>query len=386
MTTPHDPGSASKRSEEDPLAPAAVPEHDVLAVDVYGAKVKAVLGDAEPIVPPPKTQFRPWREFWPDCLGSLQGALQNLFVLIEAIPAATVGIVRGIAHIGESIAIAARRVARGRSKVDHHEDEQIAAAEEVPASKEPSQAEVEVESAQLRIEDVFAKFRARGIEARIVRHGDQLIVVAVQPGLEDDAVEAGRQALIEARPELPKLTADSAVTLEGDRLEATAQVTTPIENLRLAKRIVTILKSHGITTREELASKSFEEVLQYRGIGDKSIGALAPFVKDAPWWSLALLPSHVIEDSSGTEVRVRFRPGASSEQREIFARSFTRRVGELQRIARSQSVVRGSVVAFHFFELQDSSGSIPALISQAANDAGLPRESVDFHVLSPTGN
>lgn len=229
-----------------------------IAIDLYALKVKVPapsMGEPVDLSPGPPTGVRSWSAVWADCLGHFQDTLIGLAAVLASIPWNSVRVVDGLGVCFQSIAELARRVSRGRARADHNEDERIADVEHGLAFSDPSEGQSQSEAAIARFDDLKSRIRARGVELKPIKTPQgQVIFVMVAPDAERAVAEAAQARLLEH-------TSDD------------------LDSLGLPVRIVNLLKAEGITSRRRLASLTAGDVLKIRGIGEKSLNALWPFLR-----------------------------------------------------------------------------------------------------------
>jgi hypothetical protein len=271
---PRDRDDEATDPNDEPLVPPVAEELSeiVLPMDTYGIKgtVRIPLGDAQSPPVPPDYPLLSWQEVWWKCQGSLQGCVMNLTQLLAVLPETAVTTIRNLGRIGSALAQFTERIARGRTKVDHREDEKIADVETAPPTlPEPAQARSEEEAVLDRLKSQQAVFRERGLSTTIARNDrNQWVILLVRPEVERYALEQGQKKLLEVAPEWSS---------DGQALRKPPAI--PLTQLGIDGQIVRALESAGITTLDELRERTTDEIRTIKGIGPKRFEVLQPFLR-----------------------------------------------------------------------------------------------------------
>jgi hypothetical protein len=259
-----------ERRDEQTKAPSDSADHDsqLISFEFYGIKGKMpppTIGPVEEPKPNTTPKPRAWRLVWRDCIAHLQDSMVGVASLLSAIPRSTVSLVDSISTVGQSVGELAKRVARGRARADHNEDERIADAEADSDPMDTNERQARTENALSRLSDLERMICARGGEIKRVQTTDNRLIVLVVPP------DAQRAVLERANARLLEHHLSEAAQKGQGRSEAQLDSILP-------RRIVNALKSHGITTLDQLGKLTIDDVVKFRGIGAKSLHLLEPFL------------------------------------------------------------------------------------------------------------
>jgi hypothetical protein len=268
--TPNPDEIPAQRPRDD-QPPHAAPNNDdavgQVAFDAYGLKVRVPAPElapfeVAPVAGPP--DLRTWRSVWRDCLAYLQETVVGLFSLVAAIPRGGVHVIEGIGTTFQSAGEFTRRVARGRARADHQEDERIAESESNPTSSDPSEKAAAMEKAIARLDDLRERIQSRGGRLDCFKTEDgKIIFQIVDIDAQQSVLDYANTKLLETTPLLPQ---------SGE------PTTTDDLNSILPPRVANLLRSAGISTRAQLGELTADDVLQIRGIGARSLEILQPYL------------------------------------------------------------------------------------------------------------
>ncbi len=271
MSTPQEERPAKSVDDDLQAFPSGSAEEPALiSVEIFGIKIKLpkpTLAEPQETPEEPLPTHRDWRSVWRDCIGSLQGSLVGLCSVLEAMPRNAVKLLNCAGFLGEAATELSRRIARGRARADHQEDERIAETEAIPASDEEMESLSKTEWVLARLEEWKSKTQLRGADVKAIETPEgQIIFMIVPQDAESAIVETARDKLIRyAQLNLLEANSDSAPRL--------------LEALGLPTRIVTALKKAGFITTDQLSALSYASAAEIEGIGKKSLDTLRPFLK-----------------------------------------------------------------------------------------------------------
>jgi len=227
--------------------------------DFYGAKALVQLDDPEAVEGNQQHLQRHASEVWADCIIQLQRFTVSLMQLLAELPTTCVRVLKSIGTASESIGEFTRRVARGRAKADHHEDERIAEASELGPPAETAESQALREASLDRLKRWTSTLQARGLNPKIIVTPEgKLIVTAVPEVAERDAIERAQAKLTEPQYEL--------------------HLAISIDLFGLPTRLVRVLNEAGIDTIEQLGMLTVADVSSIAGIGKAYIEKLKPFL------------------------------------------------------------------------------------------------------------
>lgn len=257
---PHD---SEPEKAPDSLAPvdSAELEQDQFALDAYGIKTKFPLGEpdaeGETEIPP----IRPWKAIRDECVASVQQLIVGLSQLPVVAIQQTIRVFKNAGRLSKGVADIAQRLAGGRSRVDHSEDEKIAEAAERKSLPAPSESQALAEKATSSLEARLEALRARGIPARIVQVRPNVFAIVLV------AEEHQAAALDTIHKELPRLTQQPPASGPEDLV-----FRLPLNTVtKLSTRVVKCLERAEIRTLYDLCSRSVIDLLSIKGFGNSSL-------------------------------------------------------------------------------------------------------------------